>query len=94
MQPANVWQVQYWRKIMKDATRKMLEEISEAHDWQDGQTYGGSGTQLRSTDTCRACSLRRHYFSDRQNGVAGEYRFSDGETGQDLSMRQAHSRGC
>lgn len=59
-----------------------------AHDWLEGQVYGGSGTRLSSTDTCRVCGLRRHFFSDSQNGVGREYRFSDGETGEDLTLRQ------
>lgn len=79
---------------MKAQTRTLLKQVDEAHDWNEGQVYGGSGTQFSSTDICRVCSLRRHYSSDRQNGNNGEYRFSDGETGQDLSLRQAAQRGC
>lgn len=79
---------------MKEATKQMLEEIDGAHDWLGGQVYGGSGTRLSSTDTCRVCGLRRHFFSDSQNGVGREYRFSDGETGEDLTLRQALARGC
>lgn len=79
---------------MKVKTLELLDQISEAHDWSEGQVYGGSGTKLSSTDTCRICSLRRHWSSDRQNGNDGEYRFSDGETGQDLSLRQAAGRQC
>lgn len=79
---------------MKETTKQLLAQIDEAHDWQDGQVYSNGGTTLRSTDTCRVCSLRRHYFSDRQNGVSAEYRFSDGETGADLSLRQAAGREC
>lgn len=79
---------------MKDTTKALLEQIEEAHDWQEGQMYSGGGTIFKSTDVCRVCSLRRHYFSDSQNGVSGSYRFSDGETGEDLSLRQAVARGC
>lgn len=79
---------------MKEQTKELLDKVDEAHDWAEGRTYGGSGTQLSSTDTCRICGLRRHWFSDRQNGVDGEYRFSDSETGEDLTLRQAAARGC
>ena len=79
---------------MKDTTRKMLEQIEEAHDWLEGQVYSNGGTSLRSTDRCQACGLRRHYHSDTQNNVPANYRFSDGETGEDLTIRQALARGC
>jgi hypothetical protein len=79
---------------MKDSTQKLLDQIDKAHDWAEGQVFGGSGTQLSSTDNCRVCMLRRHYHSDTQNGIEGEYRFSDGETNEDLSVRQAVARGC
>lgn len=79
---------------MKAITESMLNEINDLHDWNEGQVYGGGGTKLTQTDTCRICSLRRHWYSDSQNGVKGEYRFSDGETGQDLSLRQVVARGC
>ncbi len=77
---------------MKDSTRKLLETVQDAHDWSEGQMYGGGGTQMRSTDTCRACSLQMHYFSDSQNGVDGEYTFTAG--GDGISLRQAVERGC
>ena len=79
---------------MESKKEDLLRQVDKAHDWTDGQVYGGSGTQLSSTDTCEICSLRRHWFSDRQNGVTGSYRFSDGETNEDLSLRQAVARGC
>lgn len=79
---------------MKERTRQLYDAVDEAHDWAEGQVRGGSGTQLSSTDICRVCGLRRHWFSDRQNGIEGEYRFSDGETGGDLTLRQAAARGC
>ena len=53
----------------------MLDAIDEAHDWDQGQTYGGSGTQMSSTDTCRICGLTREWFSDSQNGVEDRYTF-------------------
>jgi hypothetical protein len=79
---------------MKDSTKQMLESIDNAHDWQEGQMYSGGGSRMSSTDICRVCSLRRHYLSDEQNGIDEQYRFSDGETGADLSLRQALARGC
>lgn len=79
---------------MKAKTNELLEQIDAAHDWTDGQVYSQGGTSMRSTDVCRICSLRRHWSSDRQNGNHGEFRFSDGETGNDLSLRQAAKRGC
>jgi len=79
---------------MKESTQKLLDQIDAAHDWQEGQVYGGGGTKMTSTDVCRVCSLRRHWLSDPQNGIEDSYRFSDGETGQDLSLRQAITRGC
>jgi hypothetical protein len=79
---------------MKATTEVMLHDINEKHDWTLGQTRGGSGTLYTRTDTCRICSLRRHYRDDSQNGCHDEFRFSDGETDQDLSLRQAFFRGC
>lgn len=79
---------------MKAKTKEMLETIDGAHDWALGQAWSGGGTVYNSTDTCRICSMRRHFHSDSQNGVAEEYRFSDGETNEDLSLRQAVERGC
>jgi hypothetical protein len=79
---------------MKESTQKLIDQIDAAHDWINGQVWGGGGTRYSSTDTCQVCSMRRHYFSDSQNGVPGNYRYSDGETGADLSLRQAVARGC
>ena len=79
---------------MKESNQKLLDQIDAAHDWSNGQVYGGRGTELSSTDTCQVCSLRRHWHSDSQNGIRGQYRFSDGETDSDLSIRQAVERGC
>lgn len=79
---------------MKANTRKMLDKIDEAHDWIEGHVYSSGGTEYHSTDRCQVCGLRRHYHSDSQNGVAPNYRFSDGETGEDLTIRQALARGC
>jgi len=79
---------------MKATTQKLLDAIDAAHDWAEGPVYAGAGTQLSSTDTCRVCSLHRHQSSNRQTGSVAEYRFSDGETGEDLSLRQAAARKC
>jgi len=79
---------------MKASTQKLLDQIEDAHDWAEGQVMAGSGTQQGCTDHCRVCNLRRHWFSDRQNGIDREYRFSDGETDEDLSLRQAAARVC
>jgi len=79
---------------MKDTTQKMLDQLDAAHDWAFGQTRGGDGTYLTTTDICRVCSLRRHWVDDSQNDIHSDYRFSDGETGKDLSLRQAVARGC
>ena len=75
-----------------DRYQKLLNTINQSHDWKAGQTYGGSGTVLRSTDVCRICGLRRNFFSDSQNGVDGEYTF-DFE-GDDISLRDAAELLC
>lgn len=75
-------------------TRELLEQVDQEHDWREGQTRSHGGTYLERTDTCRICSLRRNWQDDYQNGIYHEYRFSDGETGRDLSLRQAAGRGC
>jgi hypothetical protein len=79
---------------MKDKTKKLIEQLEQNHDWEHGQTRGGGGTRYSSTSACRVCALRWHSFSDSQNGIENQYRFSDGETGEDLSLRQAVTRGC
>lgn len=78
---------------MKESTRQMLNEVTEAHDWRRGQVYGGGGTKYSSTDTCRACGLQKHYFSDHQNCIDGEYTFSDAD-GNPITLRQAAQKGC
>jgi len=78
---------------MKPATKKLLETIDDRHDWREGQAFGGSGTQLSSTDICRVCGLQRHYFSDSQNGVPGEYTFTD-VSNTAISLRQAALITC
>ena len=70
----------------------MLEKVDKEHDWIEGQVYFGNGTEVHSTDICQVCNLRRHYQSDRQNGIEGHYRFSVGE--KDLSLKEAVERGC
>lgn len=78
---------------MRESTQKLLDQIDEAHDWDDGQPYGGHGdVNVHGTDVCRVCSLRRHWTSYYRK--PNEYRFSDGETDQDLSLRQAAARQC
>lgn len=62
---------------MKDKTKKLLDKADKAHDFDDGQVYGGSGTQLSSTDTCRVCGMLRRWSSDTQHGNNGRYRFED-----------------
>ena len=79
---------------MKDSTKKLLAQVDDAHDWQLGQAYSGGGTELHSTDVCRVCGLRRHWRNDSQNDIEDEFRFSDSETGDDLTLRQAVARGC
>ena len=79
---------------MKESTKKLLNEIEEAHDWLEGQVWSGGGTEYHATDVCQVCELRRHYKSDSQNNVPPNYRFSDGDTGDDLSLRQALAREC
>jgi len=79
---------------MKESTQTLLDKVDSAHDWNEGHVRSSGGTRLARTDTCRICSLRRHWFDDHQNEIYNEYRFSDGETNQDLSLRQAVARGC
>ena len=79
---------------MKESTKKLMVQVGKEHDWSEGQVYSHGGTHMTSTDTCRACGLRRHWTIDPQNGNDGEYRFSDSETGEDLTLRQAVARGC
>ena len=79
---------------MKESTERLLEKVDKEHDWIEGQMYSGGGLEYHKTDVCQVCGLRRHYKEDEQNGIEGFYRFSDGETGQDLSLRQAVERKC
>jgi hypothetical protein len=77
---------------MKERTKELLEKVDKEHDWVEGQVYSDGGTELHSTAICQVCGLRRHYKSDRQNGIAGHYRFSMGE--RDLSLKEVIERGC
>ena len=77
---------------MKERTKELLEKVDKEHDWINGQIYSGGGTEYHSTDTCQVCGLRRHYQSDRQNGIEGHYRFSLGK--EDLSLKEVIERGC
>ena len=73
---------------MHNKTTALLERVNQAHDWDEGEVSGGSGLQLFSTDTCRICSLARHFFSDRQNhGPDPAYTFT--REGLDLTLRDA-----
>jgi hypothetical protein len=78
---------------MKDRTRKLLDTIENAHDWEEGQVYSGGGTQLSSTDTCRICGMTRRYFSDHQNGVYGRYTFATHD-GRELTLKEAAELEC
>ena len=78
---------------MKDSTKKLLEEVQEAHDWSNGQVYGGGGTRYSSTDTCQACGMTRRWFTDSQNGVSDTYTFAL-QSGESISLRSAADLGC
>lgn len=79
---------------MKESTKKLLNEISQAHDWTIGQVYSGGGTEYHSTDICHVCGLRRHYKSDHQNGIKEHYRFTYSESGEDVPILRVLERGC
>jgi hypothetical protein len=78
---------------MKETTGKLLEKIEEEHDWRKGQTWGGRGTYLSSTDVCRVCGLHRQWETDPQNGVHDEYTFSDA-AGNEIPLRWVATRKC
>ena len=77
---------------MKTHTKELLDRVGEKHDWKEGQVHGGSGTQLSCTDVCRVCALERRWFSDRQNGVDGDYSFF--MKGEPISLREAAALDC
>ena len=77
---------------MSEKAEQLLAQVEQNHDWDQGQCWGGGGTQLSSTDTCRICGLERKWFSDTQNGVEDRYTFiSAGET---LPLRDAAEFTC
>ena len=78
---------------MKASTLNLLDQLEEKHDWEQGQVYGGGGTRLSSTDTCRVCGLSRHWFSDRQNSVSDRYSFTD-SNGINVTLRDAAVIKC
>ena len=78
---------------MKKTTESLLAAVEEAHDWSEGQVYGGGGTRYSSLDTCQACGMERRWFVDRQNGVGDTYTFAN-VTGESLSLRAAVACGC
>ena len=77
---------------MTPRAEKMLKEIDEKHDWRRGRVYGGSGTQMSSTDECRICGLERRWLTDSQNGVDEEYTFQF--RGAAVSLREAAVLDC
>lgn len=62
---------------MKSGTKRLLEQIDQAHDWLPGQVRGGGGTVYSSVDVCQCCGLQRESYSDRQNGIEGRWTFKD-----------------
>jgi len=76
----------------KERRAQLESKIEAAHDWLEGQTYGGNGTQLSSTDVCQICGLSRHYFSDEQNEIDGHHTYKTPEG--DITMSAAAARGC
>lgn len=78
---------------MKDSTKKLLDSVGAAHDWAEGQVYGGGGTRMSSTDTCRVCGLKRHWFVDRQNEVRDQYTF-EAIDGTERSLAAVVEAGC
>lgn len=79
---------------MKEQTLDTLNQIDKAHDWRIGQAYSSGGTETHGADQCRLCALIRQWRSDHA-AHSIEYSFNDGEKGGvELSLRQAHARGC
>jgi len=78
---------------MKETTRKLLERVDEEHDWREGKTYSGGGTELYRTDVCRVCGLQRRWEDDSQNGVHDEYTFVD-VYGNDIPLRGVVAKKC
>ncbi len=78
---------------MKKRTEELLKKVDEAHDWDHDQTYGGSGTRLSQTATCRVCGLIREWSSDTQNGNDGRYTFTSA-SGISLSLRNVAALPC
>jgi hypothetical protein len=79
---------------MKAQTQQLLNAIEGLHDWSIGQTYGGFGTRLHRTDTCRICKLERQWFSDRQNGVENECVVFADESKREISLEQSAQHEC
>lgn len=72
---------------------ELLDQIDEAHDFEDGQTYGHGGTAMSSTDVCRICGLKRLYFTDSQNGVDSRWTFET-HCGKEIPLREAAELEC
>jgi len=78
---------------MNKRTEALLAKIDQAHDWDEGQVWGGGGTRLSSTDECRVCGLTRGWFSDSQNGVKDRFDFVTA-SGDRIPLRQAAELEC
>lgn len=76
--------------MAKQITQQLLTRVDDAHDWNEGQTYGGSGTYMSRKDECRICGLRRRYSRDPQNDNYGEYSFETSD-GAQMTLRDVAS---
>ena len=78
---------------MKEKTKQLRAQLADRHDWQDGQTYGGSGTILRGTNTCAVCGMADHWLDDRQNGIHDQHTYTDSH-GDGLTLAEAAAVEC
>ena len=78
---------------MKEETKKLLDDVERAHDWSEGQVYGGGDT-YDSTDECRICGMKKEWNSgSRQNDTTEKYTFTT-LGGEEISLRDAVAQGC
>lgn len=79
---------------MKEATKKLLDDVEKVHDWSEGRVYGGGGDVFTREDDCLICGMKRYWNSgSRQNQTPEKYTYTT-LSGMEVSLQDAVAQGC